>query len=84
MVEHHQGNREIVIEKTDPRHTVYIFNCHNCVIQVPAIGVVRGGMVRGENLQRRWGNVKPPTHCQPPCRPQPRPPTLRFAARSTR
>jgi hypothetical protein len=36
VVEHHSGNREIVIERTDPRHAVYIFNCHNSVIQVGA------------------------------------------------
>lgn len=34
MVEHHSGNREIVVDRTDPRHTVYIYNCHNCVVQV--------------------------------------------------
>ncbi|KAI8476335.1 MAG: adenylate cyclase-associated CAP [Monoraphidium minutum] len=34
VVEHHSGNREIVIDKTDPRHAVYIFNCHNCVVQI--------------------------------------------------
>lgn len=34
VVEHHAGNKDIVIDKTDPRHTVYIFNCNNCVVQV--------------------------------------------------
>lgn len=36
VVEHHSGNREIMIDRTDPKHTVYIYNCHNCVVQVGA------------------------------------------------
>lgn len=36
VVEHHSGDREIIIERTDPKHTVYIYNCHNSVIQVCA------------------------------------------------
>lgn len=34
VVEHHIANREIVVEATDPKHVVYIYNCHNSVIQV--------------------------------------------------
>lgn len=41
VVEHYSANREIVIEGTDPKHTVYIFNCHNSVVQV--CGAAGGG-----------------------------------------
>ncbi|GBF94818.1 hypothetical protein Rsub_07990 [Raphidocelis subcapitata] len=34
VVEHHAGNRAIVIERTDPKHVVYIYNCHDSVVQV--------------------------------------------------
>jgi adenylyl cyclase-associated protein len=34
VVEHHRGDREIVVDKTDPKHTVYVYNCHDCVVQV--------------------------------------------------
>jgi hypothetical protein len=34
MVENHEGNQEIVLDKTDSRQTVYIYNCHKSVIQV--------------------------------------------------
>lgn len=23
-----------MVERTDPRHTVYIYDCHDCVVQV--------------------------------------------------
>lgn len=34
VVENHVGNREIVIEQTEPKQTVYIFNCSGSTIQV--------------------------------------------------
>jgi len=34
VVEHHSANRELVVERPHPKHTVYIYNCHNCVIQI--------------------------------------------------
>lgn len=33
-MEHHAGNREILLDKTDPKHTVYIYGCSNSVVQV--------------------------------------------------
>jgi adenylyl cyclase-associated protein len=33
-VEHHKGNREIVIEITDMKQTVYIYKCENSVVQI--------------------------------------------------
>lgn len=36
MVENQEGNREIVIEQTQPHQTVYIYNCANSVVQVGA------------------------------------------------
>lgn len=33
-VENHRGNRSIVIEDVEAKHSVYIYNCENCTIQV--------------------------------------------------
>uniref|UniRef100_A0A914YCG9 C-CAP/cofactor C-like domain-containing protein n=1 Tax=Panagrolaimus superbus TaxID=310955 RepID=A0A914YCG9_9BILA len=33
-VEHHKGNREIVVEVTDMKQTVYIYKCENSVVQI--------------------------------------------------
>ena len=33
-VENHKGNRALVIDQTDPKQSVYIFNCHNSTVQV--------------------------------------------------
>ena len=33
LVENQSGNRGIVIEDTDPKQTVYIYNCTSCTIQ---------------------------------------------------
>jgi len=33
VVENQTGNRGIVIEETDPKQTVYIYNCTDCTIQ---------------------------------------------------
>lgn len=33
-VEHHEGNREILIDTTEIGHTVNIFGCKNSVIQI--------------------------------------------------
>lgn len=34
IIENFVGNHQIVIEKVELRHSVYIFNCHNCTIHV--------------------------------------------------
>ncbi len=34
MIEYHEDNRSIVIDQTELSHTVNIFNCKNCTIQV--------------------------------------------------
>ena len=33
-IENHTSNRNIIIDQTDPKQSVYIFNCSNCTIQV--------------------------------------------------
>lgn len=33
-VENHTGDRSLVIDQTDAKQSVYIFNCSNCTIQV--------------------------------------------------
>ncbi|CAD7701134.1 unnamed protein product [Ostreobium quekettii] len=33
-VEHHKGNHEILIEDNNSKHTLYIFKCEDCVVQV--------------------------------------------------
>lgn len=33
-VENHKGNRALIIDQTDPKQSVYIFNCHNSTVQV--------------------------------------------------
>ena len=56
VVENHAGNREIVISDTEPRQTVYIFNCNNCTIQVRS----RRPLVGPSQVS------SPPPHCVPP------------------
>jgi adenylyl cyclase-associated protein len=34
IVENHIGNRNILIEKVELRHSAYIFNCVDCVIHI--------------------------------------------------
>lgn len=34
VVEHHHGNHNISITETNIKHTVYIYNCHECTIQI--------------------------------------------------
>lgn len=33
-VENHKGNKQLVIDQTDPKQSVYIYNCHNSTVQV--------------------------------------------------
>lgn len=33
-VENHSNNRSLIIDQTDPKQSVYIFNCSNCTVQV--------------------------------------------------
>ena len=33
-IENHEGNRNLIIDQTDPKQSVYIFNCSNCTVQV--------------------------------------------------
>lgn len=33
-IENHTGNRNLIIDQTDAKQSVYIFNCSNCTIQV--------------------------------------------------
>jgi len=35
-VENHTDNRSLIIDQTDPKQSVYIFNCTNCTVQVSA------------------------------------------------
>jgi adenylyl cyclase-associated protein len=34
IVENHTNNRNIVIEHIELRHSVYVFNCVNCVVYI--------------------------------------------------
>jgi len=34
VVEYQQGNKNIVVSETEPRHTVYIYKCHDSVIVI--------------------------------------------------
>jgi len=34
VVENHQGQQELVVTVTDPKHSVYIYNCSGSVVQV--------------------------------------------------
>jgi adenylyl cyclase-associated protein len=34
VVENHHNNSEVVIDKTELRHVVYIYNCHNSTIKI--------------------------------------------------
>lgn len=34
VVENWTGNKELVVEDTDPKQSVYIFNCHNSTVQI--------------------------------------------------
>lgn len=39
------GNRELVLSQVEPIHTVYVFNCRDCVLQVRGgVGGVSGGV----------------------------------------
>ena len=33
-IENHTDNRSLVVDQTDPKQSVYIFNCSNCTVQV--------------------------------------------------
>ena len=33
-IENHTGNRNLIIDQTDAKQSVYIFNCSNCTVQV--------------------------------------------------
>ena len=33
-IENHTDNRKLIIDQTDPKQSVYIFNCSNCTVQV--------------------------------------------------
>ena len=33
-IENHTSNRNLIIDQTDAKQSVYIFNCSNCTIQV--------------------------------------------------
>ena len=33
-VENHTGNRNLIIDQTDAKQSVYVFNCSNCTVQV--------------------------------------------------
>lgn len=35
-IENHTGNRSLIVDQTDPKQSVYIFNCSNCTVQVCA------------------------------------------------
>jgi hypothetical protein len=79
VVEHHSANREIVIEKTDPKHAVYIYNCHNCVVQVGRAG--GGGHFLTGALTHNPLNPTNPTNSSQPNPTESTQP--RSAARST-
>ena len=34
LQEHHRGNKDIVIDRTELKHTVYMYKCVDCVIHV--------------------------------------------------
>ena len=33
-IENHTNNRSLYVDQTDPKQSVYIFNCSNCTVQV--------------------------------------------------
>ncbi len=35
-IENHTDNRSLIVDQTDPKQSVYIFNCSNCTVQVCA------------------------------------------------
>ena len=34
VVENHSDNKALIINDTNPKQTVYIYNCSNCTVQV--------------------------------------------------
>lgn len=50
MVENQVDQQELVVTVTDPKHSVYIYNCSGSVVQVGAVGPAQLACTQGRGL----------------------------------